>query len=160
MDYTLWPDYVDTYTKFLAKEIDENSNISFLTDYGNYFKPFINVTKLLSTLKEHCLDKNQHLAVASRSSNPTLALQAIEDFGWKKFFSSIQIYPTSKVKHMKAIRNELNLENCESFLFYDDENRNIIETKSLGVLAYLVNQNQGFNRNELFDGLAQFNNRK
>lgn len=160
MDYTLWPDYVDSYSEFLAKEIDQNANISFLTEYGNYFRPFINTTKLLKTLKEHCLDKDQHLAVASRATNPKLAMKAIEDFGWKNYFSSIQIYPTSKIKHMHAIQKELNLDNCEDFLFYDDDNRNIIDTESLGVLAYLVRQDQGFNRYELFDGLAKFNNRK
>lgn len=127
---------------------------------GSLFRPFVNVTKLLKTLKEHCLEKGQHLAVASRASNLKQAMEAIDHFGWTKYFSSIQIYPTCKIEHMKAIKKELNLDNCKGFLFFDDENRNIIDTKSIGVLPYLVSRDEGFNRHELFDGLAQFNSRK
>ena len=58
---------------------------------------------------------------------------------------------------MNAIRSELNLTNCESFLFFDDEDRNKTDAARIGVTACLVNYEWGFNRYELFDGLSRFN---
>ena len=123
-------------------------------------KPFTNVNKILKTLKEHCLKEGQHLAIASKASAKKMALIAFKEYGWNNNFSSIQIYYETKTTHMNEIRKDLKLENCNDFLFFDDDQRNIIETSKIGVHAYLVTQDEGLNRFELFDGLIKFNNSK
>ena len=128
--------------------------------YGNHLTPFKNVNKILKTLKEHCLKEGQHLAIASKASAKTMALTAFKEYGWNNNFSSIQIYYDTKTTHMNEIRKDLKLENCNDFLFFDDDQRNIIETSKIGVHAYLVTQDEGLNRFELFDGLNKFNKSK
>lgn len=113
------------------------------------------MTKILKTLKEKCLNKNQHLAVASRTHAIKRANEAIKLFGWDKYFSSIQIFPSSKIQHMKEIQKELEIQNFKEILFYDDEERNIVDTSKLGVLAYFVEN--GVDTQEIIDGLNQFN---
>ena len=103
-------------------------------------KPFTNVNKILKTLKEHCLKEGQHLAIASKASAKEMALIAFKEYGWNNNFSSIQIYYETKTTHMNEIRKDLKLENCNDFLFFDDDQRNIIETSKIGVHAYLVTQ--------------------
>ena len=114
----------------------------------------------MKTLKENCLFRNQYLAIASRAHSRELALQALEYFGLKNYFSSFQIYPLSKVEHMNEIKKELKLKDFTQILFFDDENRNIVETSDIGVLACLVSKSDGFNRLELMNGLNEFNNRQ
>ena len=120
-------------------------------------KTYRNVHKILKTLKEHCLGGDQHLAIASRTCAIKSAKQAVELFGWNKYFSSIQIFPDKKIQHMKKIQKELNISSFDQILFYDDEERNIVDTSSIGVLAYFVSD--GVDTKELIDGLTQFNER-
>lgn len=143
-----------------SKLIDENGDLVLNDSNGNYLRPFQDVTRILTTLKDHCLKRNQHLAVASRASSRNLALKAIEEFGWTRFFSSIQIYPEVKTIHMKNIITELNIQSYDQILFFDDEHRNIVDTSVIGVLACLVTQKNGFDKTQIFDGLRSYNDRE
>jgi hypothetical protein len=120
----------------------------------------LNLIWIIKTLKKHCFKEGQHLAIASKASAKTMALIAFKEYGWNNNFSSIQIYYDTKTTHMNEIRKDLKLENCNDFLFFDDDQRNIIETSKIGVHAYLVTQDEGLNRFELFDGLNKFNKSK
>ena len=123
---------------------------------GFLVRGFEDVTKILHTLKEYCLYKNQHLAIASRSTTHDLCMQSIELLGWKKYFSSFQIYDKNKINHMNAIKTELKFENFEEVLFFDDDYSNIKSTSSIGVFAYEVDQKTGVNLEAMLDGLNKF----
>lgn len=151
---------MDTFTDFISKKVEPTGEVGVRDQYGNYLYSYINASKILKTLKENCLFKNQHLAIASRATTSEIAMQAIELFGWKDYFSSIQIYPNSKVEHMNTIKKELKLKSFDQILFFDDELRNIEETTKLGVSAYLISKPVGLNRHEMFNGLTQYSNQQ
>ena len=160
----MWPNFIDAFYVFTSKKIDSNGNVNLINDFGNDYgsnalTPFENVSKILKTLKENCLNESQHLAIASRAYQKKQALIAFKEFGWSEYFSSIQIYYDddfdSKIVHLKKISEELSITNCQQILFFDDEPKNIRETTSIGVLAHRVSN--GLNKSELFTGLKKFN---
>ena len=79
------------------------------------------------------------MGVASRTSAYQAAIQLLELYEWKDHFDSIQTYSGTKVRHINHICKELNIENKKDVLFFDDETRNIDDTKELGLTAYLLN---------------------
>jgi len=156
LDYTLWPYFCDCHvTPPISKRKIDNQDV-VVDSAGFLVKGFDEVTKILHTLKEYCLDENQHLAIASRSTTHDLCMQSIELLNWKKYFSSFQIYPSSKINHMNEIKKELNFKNFEEVLFFDDDYSNIKSTSSIGVFAYEVNQKTGVNLEAMIDGLNKY----
>ena len=85
-----------------------------------------------------------------------MALDLIHLFGWTEYFSSFQIYHICKVNHMNAIKKELNFDNFSDVLFFDDEYRNIIDTKKIGVEPIHVEQHVGVNSQVMMMGLKKF----
>ena len=156
MDYTLWPYFCDAHVNPPINKRKINHQEQVVDSCGFLIRGYSDVTKILKTLKEHCLEENQHLAVASRSTTRDLCMQSIELLGWKEFFSSFQIYPTNKITHMKAIREELKFKQFEEVLFFDDDYSNIKSTSSIGVYAYEVDQQSGVNITALVDALNKF----
>lgn len=77
------------------------------------------------------------LAVASRTDQPSWAKELMLLLGIEHFFDYKEIYPSSKVKHLKHIKENSGYDFHE-MVFFDDEYRNIAETKGLGVNAILV----------------------
>ncbi|OUM56459.1 hypothetical protein PIROE2DRAFT_49432, partial [Piromyces sp. E2] len=67
----------------------------------------------------------------------------------------IEIYPTSKIRHIKQIAKTFDI-NLNEILFFDDESRNIRDLKSLGVTSILVDD--GMTVKVLHEGLRQYNN--
>jgi magnesium-dependent phosphatase-1 len=117
---------------------------------------FVDVSKILKTLKEKCLKPGQHLAIASRSTTPELAMRTMELHGWKDYFSSFQIYPRNKTEHMTKIKNELKFDKFQEVLFFDDEYHNIMDTGYLGVCAIEIKRSFGLNMETFFAGLDRF----
>ena len=66
----------------------------------------------------------------------------------------VEIYPTSKIRHIKQIAKHLDVE-LNEILFFDDEMRNIRDMKSIGVTAMYVDD--GLSIKALHEGLRQFN---
>ena len=157
MDYTLWPYYSDIDVKPPINKI-KTKNQEQVVDSENFrVAGFKDVPVILKTLREHCLDENQHLAVASHSTTHDLCIESMELLGWKDYFSSFQIYSTStKILHMKAIRDELKFENFEEVLFFDDDDFNIKTTASIGVFGQKVKQNTGVTISLLIEALHKF----
>ncbi len=151
LDYTLWPYYIDSHVTPPIKAHENN----FVDSYGDIYKPFKDVTRILRTLKEKCLGEGGHLAIASRSTTKNLAMQAIEIYGWMPYLSSFQIYPKIKDVHMYAIKKELSAEFIE-MLFFDDEERNYKPTADIGVVPFLVNQADGLNLQAMCEGLNRY----
>lgn len=153
LDYTLWPYYVDCHVEPPLSKRTINGQEALFDSNGMQVTGFSEVTKILKTLKHHCLSPEQHIAIASRSTTPELAMQVIEHLGWKEFFSSFQIYPLNKVTHMSEIKKDLDFERYEEVLFFDDEYYNIKATQSLGLVAVHIDDRNGLDLRTFIDGL-------
>lgn len=158
LDYTLWPYFVDCHVTPPIIKKKEHHREHVVDSEGFLIRGYDDVTKILKTLKEHCLEDHQHLAIASRSTTAKLAMESINLLGWEKYFSSFQIYPTNKIRHMNTIKDELKFEKFEDVLFFDDDYSNIKSTSSIGVFAYEVNQNTGVDVKTIMHALEQFAN--
>jgi magnesium-dependent phosphatase 1 len=152
LDYTLWPYFIEHH---VTAPIHKTSS-KVVDSKGFTLTTFADVNRILKTLKEKCLGPHQHLAIASRSITPELAMNAIELLGWKDYFSSIQIYPTPKSRHMNKIQEELRLAGFQEVLFFDDDQRNIVATRPMGVCAIQVDQSSGLTMEMMMIGLDRF----
>lgn len=157
LDFTLWPYYIGNH---VSPPVRKNDHQEFIDDMGQRYRPYKDVTKILRTLKERCLGNDGHIAIASRSTAKSIAMEVIEIFGWTEFISSFQIYHVSKEKHMQKIKEELQFESFNEVLFFDDDERNVKPAVELGVLPFLVNQVNGLDMNAICDGLSYFNRRR
>lgn len=158
LDYTLWPYFVDCHV-VPPISIKNNSSTELVDSQGFLMNGFKDVTRILKTLKHHCLNKNEHLAIASRSTTHKLAMETIEALGWKDYFSSFQIYPKPKNVHMKEIISDLKFNDYNEILFFDDEVYNIKTTNKLGVVAIEINPYVGVDVNVVIEGLNIFNSK-
>ncbi|KAG7085449.1 hypothetical protein E1B28_003010 [Marasmius oreades] len=108
------------------------------------------------------------MAVASRTSAPTLARQALQlllvpplsksDEKAQKaidFFDHLEIYPGSKLTHFRRLHEKTGIPYSE-MVFYDDEHRNK-ETEQLGVTFCLVRN--GLDNKTFEMGLAEWRRR-
>ncbi|XP_076622345.1 magnesium-dependent phosphatase 1 isoform X2 [Colletes latitarsis] len=129
LDYTLWPFWVDTHvTPPFKKKGNE-----VVDSYGHvirYYKEVPDVLKWLS-------DENYELGVASRTSEIDGAKQLLKLFNWDKYFKYKEIYPGSKVTHLSKIQKASGVD-YKDILFFDDEQRNIVDVSKLGVTSILV----------------------
>jgi len=66
----------------------------------------------------------------------------------------MEIYPTSKVRHIKQIAKKFDI-NLNEILFFDDEIRNIRDIKGIGITSILVDD--GMTVEVLQEGLRQYN---
>lgn len=78
-----------------------------------------------------------HIAIASRTEVPANALELIAIFNLDKYFIIKEIYPGSKTAHLKRIQEQIDCP-FDQIVFFDDEDRNIVDAKSLGVRSILV----------------------
>ncbi|KAI1383395.1 magnesium-dependent phosphatase-1 [Hypoxylon trugodes] len=72
------------------------------------------------------------------------------------FDAGLEIYPSSKIQHFKALGKKTSIPHNE-MLFFDDESRNR-DTESLGVTMWLVRD--GVSWNEVVDGIKEWRRRK
>jgi magnesium-dependent phosphatase 1 len=158
LDFTLWPYFVDQHATPPLSIKKINGENTVVDSEGFVMTGYVDVTRILKTLKEKCLGPNQYLAVASRSTTPELAMQNIELLGWKDYLSSFQIYPRRKTEHMKKIQEDLKFSSFKEVLFFDDEKYNIMDTSYLGVCAIEINRAFGLKMGVLLEGLDRFNN--
>lgn len=136
---------------------------------GSKMRYYPEVSEVLSDLH----NQGYVLAVASRTGEIQGAFQLVELFGWKKYFSNLQIYPGMKTTHLSKwvrryekqilfwlflrIKNTLGVQFSE-ILFFDDESRNIKDVSELGVLSILVKN--GVTKKVVDDALNQFARQK
>lgn len=162
LDYTLWPYYVDCgpMPPFVKKINEATGEVAVQDRDGDCRPAFEDVTLILRTLREKCLPKHGHLAIASKSTTEDLARKAISIYGWEKYLSSFQIYHRPKNNHMSAIRDELGFESFEEVLFFDDEQGNYKPTTGLGVTMLLVDDRTGLDLNAALKGLSMYDEKR
>ncbi|XP_071085873.1 magnesium-dependent phosphatase 1-like [Haliotis cracherodii] len=146
LDYTLWPFWVDTHhdPPFLKR-----SDGQVYDRHGKMVICYPDVPQVLHRLHS----EGYTLAVASRSSTPPEAHELCHLFDWDKYFTYKEIYPGSKVTHFGRFVEESGIP-YEDMLFFDDEQRNIIELRNIGVTSIMVND--GITKALIKEGLETF----
>ncbi|XP_050431803.1 magnesium-dependent phosphatase 1-like [Adelges cooleyi] len=146
LDYTLWPFWVDTH---VDPPFHKNSSGKVEDMRGKLIKYYPESPKVLEFLSSHKIG----ISVASRTGEVDGAEQLIKLFGWNNYFQNKQIYPGSKDKHFKRI-SEATKVGLEDMVFFDDEQRNIVDLEKLGVVCILVKN--GMTVKVLMEGLKKF----
>lgn len=101
---------------------------------GRWIRLFPEVQSILEMLKSRGIV----IAVASRANEPERAMQLLKLFDIEKYFDIREIYPGSKITHLIKIREQVQCSFGE-IVFFDDEERNIEDAKSLGIISILIN---------------------
>lgn len=175
LDYTLWPFWVDTHVSGALKPApSQNNNHTAAVDRtGERFAFYPDVPPLLHVLRD--VIPHVKLAVASRTCAPDVARDLLkilhvpstggEGKDSKKikprralemFEAGLEMYPTSKLRHMEALQKRTGIA-YEDFLFFDDEARNR-DTEKLGVTMWLVRD--GVTWKELEAGVVEWRKRR
>jgi magnesium-dependent phosphatase 1 len=79
------------------------------------------------------------IAAASRTHEPSWALELLKLFEINHFFTHKEIYPGSKIEHFRQLQHLTGID-YEKMTFFDDEMRNIDDVSALGVNAVLVDK--------------------
>lgn len=66
----------------------------------------------------------------------------------------MEIYPSSKLRHFKALQEDSGID-CSEMLFFDDERRNA-EVRSLGVHFVHIDSRTGVTMNGFLTALQQY----
>ena len=145
------------YENLNSEKINEHE-IELINEEDTRIKAYPDVTEIVRTLRVDCMGRNDHIAIASRALNRSLALKAIDLFGWTPYISSFQIHPGSKVIHMNDIKFDLKFNKFNDVLFFDDDQRNLNELKSIGVVGYKLDPQTGLTITDVLNGLTLFDN--
>eukprot|EP01103_Thecamoeba_quadrilineata_P001436 TRINITY_DN11292_c0_g1_i1.p1 TRINITY_DN11292_c0_g1~~TRINITY_DN11292_c0_g1_i1.p1 ORF type:complete len:197 (+),score=27.85 TRINITY_DN11292_c0_g1_i1:78-668(+) len=97
------------------------------------------------------------LACASRTQEPKWARELLRVLNIYDWFDYEEIYPTTKTKHFASLKKRSGLEYVD-MMFFDDEDRNIIEVGNLGVTSIYVRR--GLTVKNVLQGLDEYNNSK
>lgn len=173
LDYTLWPFWVDTHVSGSIKPAPGSQNTAAVDRTGERFAFYNDIPSILHVLRD--VIPNVKLAVASRTCAPDLARDMLkllhvpsaggEGKDSKKiklrravemFEGGLEMYPTSKLRHMEALQKRTGIP-YEDFLFFDDEIRNR-DTEKLGVTMWLVRD--GVTWKEIEAGVMEWRRRR
>jgi magnesium-dependent phosphatase 1 len=77
------------------------------------------------------------LALASRTERPDWARHLLDRLGIRKRFQYEEIFPDSKVTHLRNLSRSSGVR-LEDMLFFDDEMRNLYDLRPLGVQCVFV----------------------
>tara|TARA_R110002096_G_scaffold316010_13_gene510409 strand:+ start:4216 stop:4698 length:483 start_codon:yes stop_codon:yes gene_type:complete len=146
LDFTLWDcggKWIDCTDWPFRQEQDRVFDQS-----GNEFLLYAEVRELLDELQ----DADCRLALASRTTRPEWADWLLKAWDLDSWFAHQEIYPSSKIRHFEKLQADTNI-SFEEMIFFDDEERNIIEVAALGVTA--VHVRNGLDRATFEEGLER-----
>ena len=152
LDYTLWSAYIDCTGGPPYQLLPPSTASDTVLDrHGHPISLYSNARSILKTLHAH----KCKIGVASRSETPGWARQVLRLMFDKELIAedTVEIYPTSKVKHFKAFRKNTGVDYSE-MLFFDDENRNVVQVEKLGVKSRYVER--GITIDEISEGIQDW----
>ncbi len=132
LDFTLWDCgglWIDCTSHPFARATDGHVSDS----EGRYFRLYDDAEAILDQLESDEIP----LALASRTERPDWAVELLGLWGLEERFRYHEIYPGSKVSHFESLREKTGIP-FEEMVFFDDEERNIIEVSGLGVHCHYV----------------------
>ena len=131
LDFTLWDaggTWYDTINPPYFREYEK-----LLDQSWNWIRFYSDVIHILNLLKEN----KKYIVAAFRTFEPEWAQDLLHQLDIDKYFDLKEIYPASKIQHLKRIQNYFNLIFSRMLLF--DDKYNIIEEFSgLGVETVFV----------------------
>lgn len=133
LDFTLW-DCGGTWCDCLSPPFAVTDGEIF-DRIGRKVRLYPDVIPLLDWCDRHGLP----MALASRTEQPSWARELLTLLKISDRFIQAEIYPTSKLRHFAAIREETQID-CGEMIFFDDEMRNIREVGSIGVRSVFVRE--------------------
>ncbi|XP_031217098.1 magnesium-dependent phosphatase 1 isoform X1 [Mastomys coucha] len=146
LDYTLWPFWVDTH---VDPPFHKSSDGTVRDRRGQNIQLYPEVPEVLRRLQSLGVP----VAAASRTSEIHGANQLLELFDLGKYFTHREIYPGSKVMHFERLHHKTGVP-FSQMIFFDDENRNIIDVSKLGVTC--IHIQSGVSLQTLTQGLETF----
>ncbi len=126
LDFTLW-DCGGTWCDCLRPPFLKKEGQFFDSD-GRHLTLYSDVLAILDDVD----DLGLPMALASRTERPDWARELLKLFGIQDRFPYQEIYPGSKVKHLKKI-SDLSRVPLDKMLFFDDEHRNLADLRPYGV---------------------------
>ena len=103
----------------------------------------------------HILEELYHsrikIAIASRTHAASWAEDLMDKFNMSHYFKVVEMFPSSKIPHFQRIQQKTGIA-FENMYFFDDEQRNIDEVRTLGVNCFLVND--GIKYDDVMAGIS------
>lgn len=131
LDFTIW-NSGDTFCSETNPPYFWNED-RLVDQAGRWIRMYPESVEVLKMLKS----KGVLIAAASRTNKPVWAIQLLQMFGIDQYFDIKEIYPGSKTSHLKRIQEQIGC-SFDQMVFFDDEERNIKEVESFGVISILV----------------------
>lgn len=132
LDFTLW-DAGGSWCDCTNPPYHKDSNGSVFDSYDRHIRLYDDVPDILESLK----NLNFEIALASRTGAPDWAGRLTNMLGVDPYIDYREIYPGSKITHLNRIM-EASGNSASDLVFFDDEQRNIHDAKSIGVDAVYV----------------------
>ncbi|KAH9522769.1 Magnesium-dependent phosphatase 1 [Dermatophagoides farinae] len=149
LDYTLWPFWVDTH---VTPPFHRNGKYVYDV-HGALVKYYPEVPAILERLKS----LGYMIGIASRTSAIQEANDLLQLLKWNHWIDYKQIYPGCKIQHLTQLSKQSGCQ-FDQIIFFDDEQRNIIDLKRINVCSILVNNGMTFKL--LNEGIDKFINDK
>lgn len=148
LDFTLW-DCGGLWIDCTSPPFRKNAERTVVDSEGRPFRLYPDVPALLDEIDALGIP----MALASRTTQPDWAREVLGLMGIRSRFHFEEIYPTGKRKHLEAIARNSGV-SVREMLFFDDEERNIVDVAALGTTAIHVRSGMTF---EVYErGVAAF----
>lgn len=147
LDFTLW-DCGGTYCDCLTPPFSVNDG-----RVRDHSRRVVELYEDVDAILNYCDAKDIFMGLASRTEEPAWAQKLVDLLGLTERFEFAEIYPASKLQHFAALREASRID-YQAMLFFDDEQRNIVEVETLGVTSIYVPS--GMTQKLFDDGLSRF----
>lgn len=144
LDYTLWPFYTDCTNPPFKK-----TKTNIVDARSNKVEPYPHSTNILQTLSS----LGYKIGIASRTGSIEAACELVNLFEWKQYIDYQEIYPGCKVPHFNEFKKQSGIP-FERMLFFDDEERNIVDINRIGAVS--IHVKNGVSRESVSGGLEYF----